>query len=111
MSRRVSIEEVYDDEGVRPRYVLSLQTHILEEDLRAELDPTAHVNIPPPEAPPSEPTRQIPPVCLLPKKRKPEGLSTLGISVLWEYQYYRCEAKLHTSQKALQTYAWTLVRM
>ena len=69
------------NEGVHPRYILS-QTHILEEDLRAELDPTAHVNIPPPEAPPSEPTRQIPPVRLLPKKHKPEGLSALGISVL-----------------------------
>jgi hypothetical protein len=63
--RQVSIEEIYNDEGVRLRYVLSLQSHILEEikeDRRAEMDPTVNVNIPPPEAPAPELTQQIPPV-------------------------------------------------
>jgi hypothetical protein len=49
----------------KPHYVLSLQSHILEEikeDRRAEMDPTVNVNIPPPEAPAPELTQQIPPV-------------------------------------------------
>jgi hypothetical protein len=46
------------------------------------MDPMVNINIPPPEAPAPELTQQIPPVQLLPKKRKPEGLSALGISVL-----------------------------
>jgi hypothetical protein len=54
----------------------------IKEDRRAEMDPTVNVNIPPLEAPAPELTQQIPPVRLLPKKCKPEGLSALGISVL-----------------------------
>src|ERR1700683_4941754 len=47
-NRHVTIEEVYDDKGVSPHYVLTSQAHILEEiqeDLRAELDPSINISI------------------------------------------------------------------
>jgi hypothetical protein len=56
-SRRIIIEELYDDEGIRPCYVMTSQTHILEEiheDARAELDPSININIPPPEPAPTD---------------------------------------------------------
>ena len=54
----------------------------IREDLRAELDPSVNINIPAPEPPHHNTKERIPPICLFPKRRKPEGLSALGVSVL-----------------------------